>query len=111
MSLEINGDHLEQCGRRKNLEITRIPDDVSDENLEEKVTQVLSAIQVNVSSSDIEACHRIGKAKSRQKKTTVRFINRKYAKKALINRKGLLNINKSSLSMSIFDNISLLMKI
>ena len=68
MSLKINGDHLEQYGRRNNLEITRIPDDVSDENLEEKVTHVLSAIQVNVSSSDIEACHRIGKAKIRQKK-------------------------------------------
>ena len=32
-------------------------DDISDKNLEEKVTQVLSEIQVNVSSSDIEACH------------------------------------------------------
>ena len=36
MQLEINGNHLEQCGKRNNLEITGIPDDVSDENLEEK---------------------------------------------------------------------------
>ena len=36
MSLEINGNHLEQYGKRNNLEITGIPDDVSDENLEEK---------------------------------------------------------------------------
>ena len=35
---------------------------LSDESLEEKVIQVLSEIQVNVSSSDIEACHRIGKS-------------------------------------------------
>ena len=35
MSLEINGNHLEQYGRN-NLEITGIPDDVSDKNLEEK---------------------------------------------------------------------------
>ena len=48
MSLEINGNHLEQYGRRDNLEFTGIPDDVSDENLEEKVIQVLSEIQVNV---------------------------------------------------------------
>ena len=60
MSLEINGNHLEQYGKRNNLKITGIPDDVSDENLEEKVIHVLSEIQVNVSSSDIEACHRIG---------------------------------------------------
>ena len=36
MSLEINGNHLEQYGRN-NLEIIGIPDDVSDKNLEEKV--------------------------------------------------------------------------
>ena len=107
MSLEINGNHLEQYGRRNNLEITGIPDDVSDENLEEKVIQVLSEIQVSVSSSDIEACHRTGKSKnsSKKKKTIVRFINRKYAKKGVINKKGLININKSSLSMSSSDNI------
>ena len=80
MSLEINGNHLEQYGR-KNLEITGIPDDVSDENLKEKVIQVFSEIQVNVSSSDTEACHHIGKSKNSS------------------------NINKSSLSMSSSHNI------
>ena len=107
MSLEINGNHLEQYGKRNNLEITGIPDDVSDENLEEKVIHVLSEIQVNVSSSDIKACHRIGKSKnsSKKKKTIVQFINRKHAKKALINRKGLTNINKYSLSLSVSNNI------
>ena len=69
MSLEINGNHLEQYGIRNNLDITGIPDDVSDENLEEKVIHVLSEIQVNVSSSDIKACHRIGKSKNSSKKT------------------------------------------
>ena len=68
MSLEINGNHLEQYRRRGNLEITGIPDDVSDENIEEKVIQVLSEIQVNVTISDIEACHRIGKSKNSSKK-------------------------------------------
>ena len=104
MLLEINGNHLEQYGRRNNLEITGIPDDVSDENLEEKAIQVLSEIQVNVSSSDIEACHRIRKGKNSSKKTIVQFINSKHAKKALINRKGLVIINKSSRSLSSFDN-------
>ena len=44
MSLEINENHFEQYGRRNNLQ----PDDVSDENLEEKVIQVLSEIQFSV---------------------------------------------------------------
>ena len=82
MLLEINGNHLEQYERRNNLETTGIPDDVSDENLEEKAIQVLSEIQVNVSSSDIEACHRIGKSKNSSKKTIVQFINRKHPKKS-----------------------------
>ena len=73
------------------MEITGISDDVSDENLEGKVIEVLNEIQVDVSTSDTEACHRIGKSKNSSKKTIVRFINRKYAKKALLNRKSLRN--------------------
>ena len=105
MSLEIKGNHLEQYGRRNNLEITGIPDDVSDENQEEKVIQILCEVQVNVSSSDIEACHHVGKSKNSSKKTIVRSINRKHAKKALINRKGLININKFPHSLSSSGNI------
>ena len=91
LSFEISGNHLEQYGRRNNLEITGISDDVSDENLEGKVIEVLNEIQVDVSRSDIEVCHRIGKSKNSPKKTIVRFTNRKYAKKALLNRKSLMN--------------------
>ena len=38
-------------------------------------------------------------------KTIVQFINRKHAKKALINKKGLININKFSLRLSSSDYI------
>ena len=48
MSYEINGNHFEQYERRNNLKMTGIPYDVSDENLVEKVIQVLSEIQFNV---------------------------------------------------------------
>ena len=53
MSYEINSNHFEQYRRRNNLAITGIPYDVSDKNLEEKVIQVLSEIQFNISSSDM----------------------------------------------------------
>ena len=46
---------LEQYGRRNNLEITGIPDDVDGQNLEEKVIEFLDKI---------EACHRMGKSKN-----------------------------------------------
>ena len=57
ISLEENSNSLEQCGRRNNLEITGIPDDVFDQNLEEKVIEILDKIDVNVYRKDMEACH------------------------------------------------------
>ena len=67
-SLEENSNSLGQFGRSSNLEITGIPDDVDDHKLEEKVIEVLDKIDVNVLSKDIEACHRIGKSKTPQKR-------------------------------------------
>ena len=51
-------------------EIPEIPNDENDKNLEEKLIQVLSKIQVNVSSSDIEACHCVANSSNMSKKTT-----------------------------------------
>ena len=47
---------------------------------------------------NIEVCHRIGKSvkKTSSKENFVRFINRKYCKKALVNRKKLININSET---------------
>ena len=73
ISIEISGNHLEQYGRRNNLEITGIFDDVSDQNLESKVVEVLNEIQVDVSRSDIESCHRIGRSKNSSKKNNSTF--------------------------------------
>ena len=99
ISLEENSNSLEQYGRRNNLEITGIPDDVDDQKLEEKVIEILDKIDVNVSSKDVEACHRIRKSKNSSKTTIVRFFNRKNAKKALVNRKDLKNIDKTSIGL------------
>ena len=65
MSLEINGNHLEQYGRRNNLEITGIPDDVSDENLEEKVIQF--SVRFMSTSQVLILHHRIGKSRNSSK--------------------------------------------
>ena len=108
MSLQINGNHLEQYGRKNNLEITGILDDVSDENLEEKIIQVSKfSVRFRSASQVLVLKHVIAlvKVKFVKKKTIIRFINRKHPKKALINGKGLININKSSLSLSSSDNI------
>ena len=57
ISLEVGGNLLEQYGRRNNLEMTGIPDDVEDKDLEKKVIKILDKIEVNVRSRDIEVCH------------------------------------------------------
>ena len=105
ISLEENGNLLEQYGRRNNLEITGISNEIEDVDLEGKVIEIVDKIEVNVSSKDIEACHRIGKSKDNSKKTIVRFVNRKYAKKALLNRKNLKHLDKSSIGLSNSSNI------
>ena len=73
--LTIDSEHnsLEQYGRRNNIKITRIPGSVPDQNLEEKVVDILNKITVNVSPKDIEAFHCVGIWKNSLKKTIVRF--------------------------------------
>ena len=72
---------------KSNLEITVIPDNVEDQNLEEKVIQILDKIDVNASSKDMEASQRKGKSKSFSKTTIVRFADRKQAEKSLSKEK------------------------
>ena len=95
VSLESSVNQVEQYGRRNNIVISGIPDDVADDDLEDVVTSIMEDVDVIVKNGDIEACHRIGKSdqKTSSKKTIVRFINHKYCKKALVNRKKPININ------------------
>ena len=64
--------------------------------MEESVTEILTGINVNVASNDIEACHRNGKKVTRigSTKTIIRFVNRKHAKHALYNKKKLTQVPK-----------------
>ena len=95
LSLESSGNQVEQYGRRNNIVISGIPDDVADDDLEDVVTSIMEDVDVIVKNGDIEACHGIGKSdqKTSSKKTIVRFINCKYCTEALVNRKKLININ------------------
>ena len=103
--IEKEHNALEQYGRRNNIEITGIPNSVSDENLEKEVVDILKEIDVVVSVNDIEACHRVGPPKNDSKKTIVRFVNRKHAKKALTNRKNLRNMT-STKKLFINENLT-----
>ena len=60
ITLESDHNSLEQYGRRNNIEISGILDTVPDQNLEQKVIEILDEIDVSVSPIDIEGCHRMG---------------------------------------------------
>ena len=63
--LEIQNNNLDQYSRRNNVEISGIPQSVSDNQLEEKVVDILKAIGVNITTNEIEACYRLGKKKKK----------------------------------------------
>ena len=98
VSLESSINHVEQYGRRNNIVISGIPDDIDDDDLEKTVSKIMKDVDVHIESKDIEACHRIGKTdqRTRSKKTIVRFVNRKYCKKALLNRKNFMHIDSEA---------------
>ena len=99
-SLESKSNSVEQHGRQNNMEINGIPNSISDGNIKSTVINVLSkATNVHVTADDIEARHRIGKSNGNSKKTIVCFINRKYCKCALVNRKKLKSFNSESIAL------------
>ena len=92
IDLEIQNNNVDQYSRRNNVEISGIPQSVSDNQLEEKVVDILKATDVNITTKETEACHRLGKKK---KNVIVRVINRKHCLKALRNKKKLKSIDKN----------------
>ena len=88
------------------MEITGIPDSVPDQNLEEKVVDILNEISVDVSPKDIEARHRVGYQRKSSKKTIACFINRKHEKKALISRKILRKSSSPNRNVFINENLT-----
>ena len=105
ISLQENSNSLEQYDRSNSLEITGNLDNVENQNLEKKIIEILDKIDINTSSQYTEVCHRIGKLKNFSKTTIVRFVNGKHAKKALVNRKGLKNIDRTSIGLEKLQSI------
>ena len=68
----------DQHARRKNLKIHGIPTEVKDDQLEEKVIDIFSQLNISIFKSDIEYCHQLGKFNA-----IVSFINQKFCKDVL----------------------------
>ena len=90
---EIAENKLVQYTRRNNLEIQTFPLSVQDSLLKDKVFIMFSH---TISKSDIEDCHRLGKANP--KNTIVWFVNWKFCNDVLEKKKKLMSLNKIELS-------------
>ena len=85
LSLEKDLNRLNQYGRRENIELSGIPNNIPQERLEEVVIDILCYIGLeDLESYDIAECHRIHKSN-----VIVRFVNRKHAIQSLQNKKYL----------------------
>jgi len=58
-SLKTDIESNNQYVRRNNIEISGIPNEVKDEDLECKVIDILHKADVEVANNDVEACHRL----------------------------------------------------
>ena len=65
-----------QYSRRKTLEISGIPENIDDGELEGKVLTVLSKLDVNIDRANVEACHWL-KSSNKGKKAILNFSRRK----------------------------------
>ena len=83
----------QQYNRRNNIEINGIPDSITNESLENKVIEALAIIDVKVTESDIEACHRLP-SKTSPRPTIIKFVNRKNCEKILRNKKSWLHVTQ-----------------
>ena len=92
VDLERQTNANSQYSRRECLEISGIPKKVDDDNLEAKVCEIFSSIDVEVSTDRVEACHRL-----KNNRTIIKFSNRKDCVKVLKNRSKLKVSDKTVL--------------
>ena len=104
VNMERNHWQNVQYSRRNNVELAGIPADVSQEELEDKVIEILRSIEVEVQPDDVEACHKLeygkNESKDEPKRTIVKFVNRKICDISMKNRKKLKDVDKSKLGFN-----------
>ena len=84
-----------QYYRRESFEITGIPANIPQENLEDEVVEIAKEAKVSVNrqplkKGDIVACHRIG----RNGTVVCRVMNRKFSREAVVKSKTVKGIKR-----------------
>ena len=85
-SLEIEISKDRQYNRRKCVEFSSVPATTIDDNLEDTIIEARKYINIDVSETDIEACHRLPirrNATNASKRVIVKFVKWKHAESFL----------------------------
>ena len=85
----------EQYGRRNNVEISGILNQIPDQYLEENVVKICKGSDINISPMDIEGCHRLPLGRNSTntaERVIVKFVNRKHSEAMLQRKKKILKI-------------------
>ena len=103
--IEKNSYRNSQYSRRECIEISGIPADVENNNLENTALEIISRAGVNVPNEDVEGCHRIG----RNNATILKFSRRKDCYATLKVRKEISKIKFDDININdkIYINQSL----
>ena len=86
VNLEKELSKNEQYGRRNNVEISGIPNQISDQDLKENIVKICKDSDINISLMDIEGCHRLPLGRNTTnttKRVIVKIVNRKHSEAML----------------------------
>ena len=102
--LEKSQAKVEQYGRRNNVEITGIPHEVLDNNLESKVINIFKDAGIEIGHIDIEGCHQLLLSRNNTggtKRVIVKFVNRKHSEDMVWLKKIISSRSKAFVSNSL----------
>ena len=81
------------------MEISGIPNDILDNDLEDKVIEICKDSDIVITSSDIEGCHRLPlerNSTSENKRVIVKIFNKKHSELMLLLKKNVSSKSKSA---------------
>ena len=91
----------DQYFRRENLEIMNIPESIPQRELEPLIIKILNSVNINVSSYNIVAVHRLGKNnRLRPRNVIIRFVNRKNSIRIFNRRKQIEQAAKNNFNFN-----------
>ena len=111
-SLEIQISKDKQFNRRNYVELSGILDTINDDKLEGTIIKACKDVNIDVSETKIEACHRLPvrcNATNAIKRVIVKFVNQKHAESILPNKFSLSSTDLSRLNIynKVCANLSL----